>query len=395
MKKRILFRSGSLGMGGLEKVLVQTLQILSSSEWEISLLLTYDEKEKNILEKEIPKNIPYSFLNDNNFLKKLEYSQLRKKQNLYHKLKYLYFLHKARRNSLQKTNEYIKKYGPFDIFIDYDGGAMKYIEQIPIPEKVVFFHSSPSQAIHNKGKQKRYQKRLQNYTKIIAICDAMKEELQEMFSSLANKIFRIYNPFLFQRINSLQYDTSSLSENEKKMLSDNYCLMVSRLDTSQKDFSTLFQAFYQAKKEGLQDKLYLIGDGISREELEEEVHKLGLEEEILFLGLQTNPYIWMKHSKLLVHSSRAEGFGLVLVEALACGRMVIASDCPVGPREILNQETCGVLFSVGNIEQLKNQLLLFLQNSDLRKKYESHISKSISRFDSKAILQAYQELFLR
>ncbi|RXZ69756.1 glycosyltransferase, partial [Fusobacterium necrophorum] len=42
MKKRMLFRSGSLGMGGLEKVLVQTLQILSSSEWDISLLLTYD-----------------------------------------------------------------------------------------------------------------------------------------------------------------------------------------------------------------------------------------------------------------------------------------------------------------------------------------------------------------
>lgn len=74
----MLFRSGSLGMGGLEKVLVQTLQILSSSEWDISLLLTYDEKEKNILEKEIPKNISYSFLNDNNFLKKMEYSQLRK-----------------------------------------------------------------------------------------------------------------------------------------------------------------------------------------------------------------------------------------------------------------------------------------------------------------------------
>ncbi|CAL7889406.1 glycosyltransferase [Fusobacterium necrophorum] len=394
MKKRILFRSGSLGMGGLEKVLVQTLQILSSSEWDISLLLTYDEKEKNILEKEIPKNISYSFLNDNNFLKKMEYSQLRKKQSLYHKLKYLYFLYKARKNSLQKTKEYIKKYGPFDIFIDYDGGAMKYIEQISIPEKVVFFHSSPSQAIHNKGKQKRYQKRLQKYTKIIAICDAMKEELREMFPSLSDKIFRIYNPFLFKQINSLQYDTSSLSENEKKLLSDDYCLMVSRLDTNQKDFDTLFHAFYKAKKEGLQDKLYLIGEGVAEKELKEKVHTLGLEKEILFLGLQKNPYPWMTHSKLLVHSSRAEGFGLVLVEALACGRMVITSDCPVGPREILNHESCGVLFSVGNIEQLKNQLLLFLQNSELRKKYESHISESISRFDSKAILQAYQKLFL-
>lgn len=393
MKKRILFRSGSLGMGGLEKVLVQTLQILSPSEWDISLLLTYDEKEKNILEKEIPKNIPYSFLNDNNFLKKMEYSQLRKKQSLYHKLKYLYFLYKTRKNSLQKTKEYIKKYGPFDIFIDYDGGAMKYIEQISIPEKVVFFHSSPSQAIHNKGKQKRYQKRLQKYTKIIAICDAMKEELQEMFPSLTDKIFRIYNPFLFKRINSLQYDTSSLSENEKRLLSDNYCLMVSRLDTSQKDFDTLFHAFYKAKKEGLQDKLYLIGEGIHEKELKEKVHILGLEKEILFLGLQKNPYPWMTYSKLLVHSSRAEGFGLVLVEALTCGRMVIASDCPVGPREILNHESCGVLFSVGSTEQLKNQLLLFLQNSELRKGYEKHIPESISRFDSKSILQSYLKLF--
>lgn len=111
-------------------------------------------------------------------------------------------------------------------------------------------------------------------------------------------------------------------------------------------------------------------------------------------GTSKNPYPWMTHSKLLVHSSRAEGFGLVLVEALACGRMVIATDCPVGPREILNHESCGVLFSVGNTEQLKNQLLLFLKNSELRKEYERHIPESISRFDSKAILQAYQKLFL-
>ncbi|WP_339980561.1 hypothetical protein [Fusobacterium necrophorum] len=158
MKKRILFRSGSLGMGGLEKVLVQTLQILSSSEWDISLLLTHDEKEKNILEKEIPKNISYSFLNDNNFLKKMEYSQLRKKQSLYYKLRYLYFLYKARKNSLQKTKKYIKKYGPFDIFIDYDGGAMKYIHQISIPEKVVFFIvllAKPSQKKENKNATKK------------------------------------------------------------------------------------------------------------------------------------------------------------------------------------------------------------------------------------------------
>ncbi|WP_339980564.1 glycosyltransferase [Fusobacterium necrophorum] len=222
----------------------------------------------------------------------------------------------------------------------------------------------------------------------------MKKELQEMFPSLSDKIFRIYNPFSFEKINSLQYDTSSLSENEKRLLSDSYCLMVSRLDTSQKDFDTLFHAFYKAKKEGLQDKLYLIGEGVAEKELKEKVHTLGLEKEILFLGLQKNPYPWMTHSKLLVHSSRAEGFGLVLVEALACGRMVITSDCPVGPREILNHESCGVLFSVGNIEQLKNQLLLFLKNSELRKEYERHIPESISRFDSKAILQAYQKLFL-
>lgn len=114
----------------------------------------------------------------------------------------------------------------------------------------------------------------------------MKEELQEMFPSLSDKIFRIYNPFSFEKINSLQYDTSSLSENEKRLLSDSYCLMVSRLDTSQKDFDTLFHAFYKAKKEGLQDKLYLIGEGVAEKELKEKVHTLGLEKEILFLGLQ-------------------------------------------------------------------------------------------------------------
>ena len=98
-----------------------------------------------------------------------------------------------------------------------------------------------------KDKIERFGKRLEHYDTIVAICDEMKEELENIYPKLRGKIRRIYNPFNFERIEKLSEDLSELNNEQKNMLKDDYCIAISRLDTLQKDYLTLIKAFSKLK----------------------------------------------------------------------------------------------------------------------------------------------------
>jgi glycosyltransferase involved in cell wall biosynthesis len=94
--------------------------------------------------------------------------------------------------------------------------------------------------------------------------------------------------------------------------------------------------------------LVILGEGSERGKLEGMVRRMGLEGEVSLLGFVENPFKFMKRAKVFVLSSRFEGFPLVLVEALALGMRVVATDCESGPREILGGGRWGILVSVGD-----------------------------------------------
>lgn len=394
MKKiKVLFRSGSLRMGGLERVLVEVLQNINKTDLDIHLLID-DETEEDIFRKDIPLDIPYHFLKSNQFMKQLELVRKEKNKSILSKLKYNLYMHKARKLCKLETLKYISQQGPFNVLIDFDAGATRYMENIPIPHKIVWIHNSIPRLLKKESKIKHFGKRLEKYTKIVAICDDMKEELQHLYPNIAHKITRIYNPFNFNRIELLQNDDSLLSLHQKNLLQQNYCLMVSRLDCVQKDYDTLLKAFQKVKEDGISDFLYIIGDGPDKEQIQQMIQTLNLEDSVFLLGLTKNPYIWMKHSKLLVHASKYEGLPTVLIEAFICGCMVISSDCPTGPREILEQESCGALVPVGDIDALANSLIHYLSKESARKEKEKNVISSRNRFQRDIILQEYENLIL-
>jgi len=102
----------------------------------------------------------------------------------------------------------------------------------------------------------------------------------------------------------------------------------------QKDFPTLVRAFAELRAQ-MACRLCLVGDGSQRGALERLVAKLGVEDDVLFTGMQANPFPYMHGADVFVLSSVHEGFGAVLVEAMACGCRVVSTDCPHGPAEIL------------------------------------------------------------
>ncbi|SEM37583.1 glycosyltransferase [Halomonas caseinilytica] len=105
-----------------------------------------------------------------------------------------------------------------------------------------------------------------------------------------------------------------------------------------KQQTLLLEAFALARRQGLTHRLVIIGDGSQRPKLEALTQRLGLEEVVHFLGQQANPYPWVARADALVLSSRFEGLGIVLIEALALGTPCVATQASGGIAEVLIDE---------------------------------------------------------
>jgi glycosyltransferase involved in cell wall biosynthesis len=127
-------------------------------------------------------------------------------------------------------------------------------------------------------------------------------------------------------------------------------LAVGRL-TAQKGFSMLIEAFARVRQERLA-RLVILGEGEERPVLEALVRQLGLEQDVSMPGFVANPYAYMARASLFVLSSSWEGLPAVLIEAQYCGVPVVATDCPSGPREILEDGRYGQLVPVGDTSAL-------------------------------------------
>ena len=136
-------------------------------------------------------------------------------------------------------------------------------------------------------------------------------------------------------------------------------ISVGRLVAS-KDFPTLIRAFAEVKKE-VSSRLLILGEGEQRPALERLIAELRLVDDVLLAGYTPNPYAHMARAKLFVLSSAYEAFGNVLIESLAAGTPVVATDCP-GPREILQDGRFGDLVTVGETEALAKAMVKVLRS---------------------------------
>lgn len=123
----------------------------------------------------------------------------------------------------------------------------------------------------------------------------------------------------------------------------------------QKDFITLLRAF-AAVRERLAARLIILGEGPERARLTEVRNRLGLDPWVDLPGFVDDVLPWMARADVFVLSSAYEGSPNVLVEAMACGMPVVATDCPSGPARILRGGLLGPLVPVGNAERLADAI---------------------------------------
>jgi glycosyltransferase involved in cell wall biosynthesis len=104
-------------------------------------------------------------------------------------------------------------------------------------------------------------------------------------------------------------------------------------------------------------RLVILGEGEERASLKAMVRDLGIEDVVDLPGFVKNPYAYMSKAKVLVLSSAWEGFGNVLVEAMAVGTPVVATNCPSGPAEILENGKYGQLVKVSDAKAMAEGIL--------------------------------------
>ena len=168
-------------------------------------------------------------------------------------------------------------------------------------------------------------------------------------------------------------------------------LMVGRLSKT-KDQPTLFKAL-SLIVEKQPARLVIVGSGTEEHKLKKLADKLNLSKNILFLGFQDNPYKYMKKASVFVLSSLQEGFGNVIVEAMACGTPVVATDCKSGPSEIIQDGINGLLVPPQDQISLANAILRILNDPHLAEKFSFEGRKRAEFFSVKKSLEEYEDTF--
>ena len=388
--KKILFCTDSLVMGGQEKVSIDYLKMLNETKkYEIFLLINEDNgKEGNFFMEQIPKNINYKFVIDKKIIDKINLYRGLKERNFIYKLFYNYYL-KKRKISYEKNIRKLIKIQRYDYLIDFTC-------QLPeeLCDEKVFSWIHVSLKKWKVKVLKNLNKKIKKINKLIVLNEDMKKEAMNLFPEISLEKYKIlYNFFDINEIKRLSLDESYLTEKEKTIIKKDYFFACCRLD-KQKDIETLVEAYKLLKeKYNIREKLYIVGDGDKKIALRKMVKNYKLDNDIIFLGKQKNPYIWMKNAKFFVHSSHYEGFGLVLVEALITNGVVISSDCPIGPREILENGKSGILFPVGNKESLVKEILKVLKNKEIVENYKKEAKRRIEDFSKEKIKKEILNLF--
>ncbi len=188
---------------------------------------------------------------------------------------------------------------------------------------------------------------------IVGVSQGLATDLESQLSFPKGRVIPIYNPVVDHQL--MVRAKTPLNHSWFQEGSPPVFLAVGRL-TSQKDFLTLIKAFAILRQKRLA-RLIILGEGESRNELEVAIAEMKIAEDVSLPGFVENPYAYMHNASAFVLSSRWEGLPTVLIEAMACGCPVVATDCPNGPKEILSSGKYGTLIPVGNVEAMSKAML--------------------------------------
>ena len=198
------------------------------------------------------------------------------------------------------------------------------------------------------------------------------------------KIFILSDPIIDMKEFSLKKRESN---NFVSPFKQKYLISIGRL-TKQKNFELLINFFFKLSDKYSKFELVIIGEGEDELKLKNLSKKLNIEKKVHFIGYQKNVFKYLKNAECFILTSLWEDPGFVIVEAALSNIPIISSNCPNGPREIIEKN--GYLFQNNNLESLLKKFDEFLgTNQDTINKNKLILKKRIKKF---SMFQHYKKL---
>jgi len=272
-----------------------------------------------------------------------------------------------------KIKDLIKKYNLDIIHLNCGHGGVLFLKNLKSKFVCTVFHTYYQQQKYIPSQKWKYllyllEKRMyKNADKLIAISKDTMKALIRNYKVDPSKIKLIH----------CGVDFNKFKKNEEVKKLENNLLFVGRLD-NRKGIDFLVETIRLIKKDIPNINLFIIGQGKLRKKLERFVKDNNLESNIKFLGFIPDLYLpkWYSLCQLTIVPSIFEGFGLTVIESLACGTPVIATNVD-GIRDIIKNNKNGILVKYNNKKELAKQVVRLLNNSSLRKEFSIKGLKSV------------------
>ncbi|CDT40439.1 Group 1 glycosyl transferase [Vibrio coralliirubri] len=377
----------TLKIGGMERVAINLSDAYQKSGHDTHLIYLRDKK---IVLRPDDKTIPVHLFN----LKKIVLSSgigffwliLSKISNIIFRksfsIIFAYAEAIAFRYELKKLE---KKQGEFDLIIFRGQGTFEHIWPIN-DSRFVFVCENVQELNRYKGLSKWAFNNLFHQRNVSCVSNGALNSLEQLcdeYSIVTKKMVMINNPNNLTLIKN-----KSIS---KPLHNKPFILGLGRL-VPQKNFSLLIEAYkYSREHLGVTQDLVIVGEGEERDALERLVERLDLTETVHFKGLQTNPFPWYEQAELFVLSSKFEGLGMVLIEALACGTMVVCTDSKGGVRQIMQGKLEPFLAKESPKELA--QAIKSAMNHSWNKDFDFFVNNTLYRFDDKNIAKEFLSNF--
>jgi glycosyltransferase involved in cell wall biosynthesis len=225
---------------------------------------------------------------------------------------------------------------------------------------------------------------------VVALSEGVKLELMQSYSLPADKITTIHNPVDIERIADAVCAARALPSPVNK--TGPLIFGIGRL-TRQKGYDRLIKMVAGLGRSDVQ--LVLLGEGEDRALLSKLAQESGLADRLHMPGFVSDPFRWLTHADLFVLPSRWEGFGHVIVEAMAAGVAVVAYDCPHGPRDIISDGTNGILVRMGDEGAFTQAMRDMLEDRAKAGRMADAAKEGADRFSLSYICGQYLGLFQR
>ncbi|MGE7663629.1 glycosyltransferase [Peribacillus sp. NPDC097197] len=321
MKKKVLFVIDSLDCAGAEKSLISLLSSLDYCNYSVDLMLF---AHGHMLEELVPKEV--TILKP---LKYTDFSKMNLRNTIIHsikncnlnllisRLKYSFYIRLRKYNHTQKARIFwqtiskVIETNPtiYDIAISYAQGIPTFYvaEKISANKKFAWVNVSNRLNEVEKNFQQQY---YDQFNKIIAVSESAKELFVETFPQYFSNTEVIYDINNANSIIKMAGIGKSYNDNFKGLR----ILTIGRLDKN-KGYDIALNACKKLKESGINFKWYVLGKGPLKEKIEEQIQMDGLKNHFILLGVEANPYRFIKESDIYVQTSRFEGFGLAIAEA--------------------------------------------------------------------------------